>query len=269
MHPFPQALSLASLSALLLAVGCTSSRASTGEGSGGSGGAPTGTGGALAGAGGSTSTATTGGGGAPATCTADPATHMGDGTYYNADGSGNCTFDPTGDLMVGAMNHSDYADSAACGACAHIVGPSGQVTVRIVDQCPECQPGDIDLSPEAFQKFADLSAGRVDIAWTYVACDVAGSISYHFKEGSNQWWSAVQVRDARYAIATFEVWKDGAYVAVPRVSYNYFVDDSGMGPGPYDFRVTDVNGQVLTDTGIPFVEAGDSPGAGQFPPCAP
>lgn len=194
--------------------------------------------------------------------------HSGDGTYYDADGSGNCSFDPSADLMVAAMNHTDYAASAACGACAHIVGPSGEVTVRIVDQCPECKPGDIDLSPEAFSKFADLKLGRVKIAWSYVPCEVQGPIVYHFKEGSNQYWTAVQVRNARHAIAKFEFQKDGQYVAVNRLDYNYFVADAGMGPGPYVFRITDVNGDAVEDKGIAFKEAGDVPGAQQLPVCS-
>jgi expansin len=96
---------------------------------------------------------------------------------------------------------------------------------------------------------------------------VTGPIVYHFKEGSNQWWTAVQIRNARFAIAKFEFQKDGQYVAVNRLDYNYFVADAGMGPGPYDFRVTDVEGNVLEDKGIPFKEAGDEPGASQFPAC--
>ncbi|APR85153.1 extracellular endoglucanase precursor [Minicystis rosea] len=219
----------------------------------------------LAGACGSAS----GTGGPGPTCETTPTSHTGDGTFYDADGSGNCSFDPTGDLMVAAMNHTDYADSAVCGACAHIKGPSGEVTVRIVDQCPECQPGDIDLSPQAFEKLADKSLGRIKIDWTYVPCGVDGNIVYHFKEGSNQWWTAVQIRNATNAIATLEVQKDGQWVKVNRVDYNYFVDEAGMGTGPYSFRVTDVNGAVLTDMGVPFVEAGDSEGAGQFPACGP
>lgn len=195
--------------------------------------------------------------------------HTGDGTFYGADGSGNCSFDPSGDLMVAAMNHTDYAGSAACGACVKIEGPSGTVTVRIVDRCPECPQGDIDLGAEAFAKMADPSLGRVDIQWVYVPCEVSGPIVYHFKEGSNQWWTAVQIRNARYAISKLEVEKGGSFVEVGRVDYNYFVDDSGMGPGPYKFRVTDVEGNVLTDSDVPFVEAGDAPGAGQFPACAP
>ena len=219
----------------------------------------------LAGACGSSSSS----GGPGPTCEGTPAQHTGDGTFYDADGSGNCSFDPTGDLMVAAMNHTDYADSAVCGACAHIKGPSGEVTVRIVDRCPECPEGDIDLSPQAFEKLADPSLGRVKIDWTYVPCEVDGNIVYHFKEGSNQWWTAVQIRNARNAIATLEVQKDGQWVKVNRLDYNYFVDEAGMGTGPYSFRVTDVNGAVLTDHGIAFVEAGDSEGAGQFPACGP
>lgn len=205
----------------------------------------------------------------PGMCAA-PEAHEGEGTYYTfADGSGNCSFPATpGDLMVGAMNDADYADSAACGTCARIEGPDGVITVRIVDRCPECPAGDIDLSPEAFEQIAPLSAGRVPIRWTYVPCEVSGPVVYHFKDGSNQWWTAVQLRNHRHAIARFEYQDEGGdFVAVPRVDYNYFVDEGGMGPGPFTFRVTDVHGNVLTDSGIPLLDDGDAPGASQFPPC--
>ena len=58
-----------------------------------------------------------------------------------------------------------------------------------------------------------------------------------------------------------------AWIEVPRTDYNYFVQtDPGMGPGPYQFRVTDSYGNVLVDSGIPHVENGTVSGAGQFPP---
>ncbi len=207
--------------------------------------------------------------GPPTACEPPPSEHAGEGTYYDADGSGNCSFDPSpGDPMVGAMNETDYQGSAPCGACAHVTGPTGEVTVRIVDRCPECAPGDIDLSPQAFERIAALSAGRVPITWTYVPCEVSGPVVYHFKEGSNEWWTAVQIRNHRHAIARFEyLGDDGAFHDVPRLEYNYFVEDSGMGPGPYTFRITDVWGHVLEESGIPFVEAGDVPGAAQLPAC--
>jgi expansin (peptidoglycan-binding protein) len=200
----------------------------------------------------------------------DPADmHAGEATYYDfADGSGNCSFPATpNDLMVGAMNHVDYAASAVCGSCVRIDGPDGSVDVHIVDQCPECPQGDIDLSPEAFALVAPLAAGRVPITWQYVSCPVSGSVVYHFKDGSNPYWTAVQVRNHRHAIATFEVEQDGAWVEVPRVDYNYFVRDTGMGEGPLSLRITDVLGNVLEDSGIPLLDDADTPGAGQFPAC--
>lgn len=215
-----------------------------------------------AGAGSVTSSAT----GNPIPCSGE-ATHTGDGTYYAADGTGNCGFDKSADLMVAAMNHTDYAASAVCGECVQIDGPSGSVTVRIVDQCPECKPGDIDLSAEAFAKMADPKLGRVKISWKVVSCGVSGPIQYRFKEGANAYWTALQIRNSQNAILQVEAMKGGAYEKLMRADYNYFIDASGLGPGPYQFRVTDVYGHVLEDPAIPFGEAQTFSGAAQFPAC--
>jgi expansin (peptidoglycan-binding protein) len=193
----------------------------------------------------------------PSPTTEPPAqnpTFTGEGTYYfEADGGGNCMFDPTpGDLMVGAMNETQYANADLCGAYVELTGPKGTITVRIVDRCPECQPGDIDLSTAAFDRIAERIQGRVPISWRVISPALASPIAYRFKEGSNQWWTAVQVRNHRNPIAKLE--------------YRNFVEPAGMGPGPYTFRVTDIYGNVLTDSGIPHTEGGSVDGAGQFPP---
>lgn len=194
-------------------------------------------------------------------------TQSGKITYYDADGSGNCGFDASpSDLMVAAMNDVEYAGSQVCGACVAVTGPKGTIVVRIVDRCPECQKGHLDLSKEAFAKLADLALGVVPVTWKFVACNVSGPIRYKFKEGSNQWWSAIQVRNIRYAVTKLEAKKSGSWVTIPRESYNYFVYASGLGVGPYDLRVTDVLGHVLTDTGIAFKVGQEVPGAAQFPP---
>jgi expansin (peptidoglycan-binding protein) len=195
------------------------------------------------------------------------AIHTGEATYYSeADGGGNCLFDPTPqDLMVGAMNHTDYANSAICGAYVELTGPNGTITIRIVDQCPECPAGNIDLSPSAFAKIAELSKGRVPITWRIISPDISGPIRYSFKDGSSQWWTAVQIRNHRNPIAKFEYLKNGQFTAVPRTDYNYFVESSGMGPGPYTFRVTDMYGNVLTDSGVTLNVGGEVAGSAQFP----
>jgi len=241
-------------------------------GAGGEGGAGSGAGSAGSGAGSTGSGAGSSGAGAGpgGGCALDDTAHTGEGTYYNeADGSGNCSFDPTPqDLMVGAMNDADYAGSAVCGACVALDGPDGSITIRIVDRCPGCAQGDIDLSPSAFELISPLSAGRVPITWHYVACGLTGNVVYHFKDGSNPFWTAVQVRNHRYPIAKFEwLTPGGDFREVPRESYNYFVEAGGMGDGPYTFRVTDVVGNVLEDSNIPLGDNVDAPGASQFPAC--
>jgi expansin (peptidoglycan-binding protein) len=195
--------------------------------------------------------------------------HQGIATYYDATGAGACGFDPSpNDLRVTALNAEEYNNAAYCGAYVEVYGPSGTVTVRIVDLCPECKTGHLDLSREAFAKIADPVLGRVSITWRIVSPALSGPIAYHFKDGSNQWWTAVQIRNHRNPIAKFEYRTSGGqWVTVPRVSYNYFVQQNpGMGVGPYTFRVTDMYDNTLTDSGIPFIENGTVNGAAQFPP---
>jgi expansin (peptidoglycan-binding protein) len=76
-------------------------------------------------------------------------------------------FDPSpDDLMVAAMNAEEYGHATVCGAYLAVSGPQGTVTVRIVDLCPECQAGHLDL-PE----------GVVAITWQAVSPALSGPIA--------------------------------------------------------------------------------------------
>lgn len=192
--------------------------------------------------------------------------YTGQATYYDATGGGACSFPPSpDDLMVAAMNGAQYNNAAWCGAYVRVNGWKGSVIVRIVDLCPGCAYGDLDLSREAFGQIANLSQGRVSITWQLVSPNLDGPIRYHFKDGSSRWWAAVQVRNHRNPIARFEVYLNNAWVEIPRQSYNYFVK-SGMGAGPFTFRVTDIYGNMLVDEGIPLLVGQEVSGAAQFPP---
>ncbi len=183
--------------------------------------------------------------------------HSGDGTYYTfADGTGACLYDKTSDFQIAALNAPDWAGSAWCGACADVTGPSGnQLRVRIVDECADCAKGQLDFHPDAFAVLAPKEQGRIAITWSFVACDAQGPVSYKFKDGSNIYWSAVQVRNSRFPIAKLETSKDGAsFVAAERMDYNYFLNGSGFGAGPTRVRITAQNGATLLDT-LPEVQA--------------
>ncbi len=206
-------------------------------------------------------------GDAPA-CAGAPAPESGDGTYYAADGTGNCSFDASpDDLMVAAMNAPDYANAAWCGACLEVTSGSAKVTVRVVDQCPGCKHGDLDLSQQAFLILSPLAAGRIPITWHEVACPVTGAASYHFKDGSNPYWIAIQMRDTRYPIGKLEAKAGGAWTEIGRLDYNYFVDASGLGAGPLALRVTDQRGHTIEDDAVPFAASTSAPSASQFPAC--
>ena len=63
----------------------------------------------------------------------------------------------TADLLLALtafINVCRHRGSLICGAHVEISGPKGTIVVRIVDQCPECPEGNIDLSAEAFALIA-------------------------------------------------------------------------------------------------------------------
>jgi expansin (peptidoglycan-binding protein) len=207
-----------------------------------------------------------GGGGSSAPSIALGEERTGEGTYYDADGSGACSFDPSPNALdVAALNSVDWAGSAYCGACADVTGPNGSVRIRIVDLCPECKTGDLDLSPQAFEKIAPLEQGRVPITWQLVSCDVPSHMRYRYKDGSNQWWTAVQVLDHRVPVASVEWSSDGeTFQEMERMDYNYFLAENGFGTDAVTLRLTAMTGQTVTDELPPVQELLIVEGTSQF-----
>ena len=193
------------------------------------------------------------------------AVKRGKATFYDATGEGNCSFDASPkDLMVVAPNKQrHYAGSALCGACLRVTGAKGAVVVRVVDSCPVDTPdndcgdtgADLDLSAQAFAKIDDPDKGIVDVTFEVVACEVAEPMSYKFKDGSSEFYTAIQVRNHRLPIAKVEFERDGAFVDMPREDDNFFVAQKGVGkvPAGLKLRITASTGQVVTET-LPRVE---------------
>lgn len=90
----------------------------------------------------------------------------GDATYFNV-GLGACGHHNNNNQLVAALNKPQYGGGGDCGKRAHIKGPKGEVTVTIVDECPGCAYGSLDLSPAAFSHIAELRQGRVHIEWQW------------------------------------------------------------------------------------------------------
>ncbi|KAA1245653.1 expansin EXLX1 family cellulose-binding protein [Aquimarina sp. RZ0] len=178
--------------------------------------------------------------------------HTGEGTYYGgvAGGTfGNCSLPVvTGDFLHCALNNFDYDGSTACGACIEVTGARGSVTLKVVDRCPECASGDVDMTQEAFAMIADVIDGRVPISWKFVPCTEntnSPSIKINFKEGSSQFWTAIQFRDINHAIAKMEYQNpDTSWKAINRELFNFFIETSGI-PSPMNLRITSVLNEEL------------------------
>ncbi|MFG1672961.1 expansin EXLX1 family cellulose-binding protein [Micromonospora sp. NPDC049282] len=181
------------------------------------------------------------------------ATHTGKATFYDSKGAGgNCSRPaaPTNRLYV-ALGPSEYAAGASCGGFLDVTGPRGTVRVLVMDQCPECAPGHLDLSAEAFARIADPVEGVVKVSYRAVVNpSLPGPLTFRLKEGASQWWFAVLVGDHGNPLRSVEVRQNGAWRSADRQDYNYWLIPSGAGPGPYQIRVTDVYGHRATATGI-------------------
>lgn len=92
------------------------------------------------------------------------ANYSGDMTWFNP-GLGACGQNNGDNDAVAAVSPAVYASGGACGKTATIHYNGKSTTVKVVDLCPSCATGSIDVSPSSFQKLAPLSAGRVQVTW--------------------------------------------------------------------------------------------------------
>ena len=201
--------------------------------------------------------------------------YKGEGTFYGATGAGHCSLDaakPGEPLMFAAMNHEQYNNSEACSAYVEVSGPKQKegadpIVVKIVDECPECKLGDLDLSPQAFELIGNPSDGRIPISWHLVNPGNTDPITYHSKEGStNEYWTAIQIRNSNAPISKLEIQEDnGLWTELERKPYNYFVDSNGIGAGKHTFRLTNTLGQSITETFEPAIGGQDVVSQFQFP----
>ena len=54
-----------------------------------------------------------------------------------------------------------------CGRKLKVTKGKKSIVATVVDTCPGCAPGSLDLTPAAFRKLAPLSVGRLHgIKWT-------------------------------------------------------------------------------------------------------
>ncbi|WP_250000916.1 expansin EXLX1 family cellulose-binding protein [Actinoplanes sp. M2I2] len=186
-------------------------------------------------------------------CAAPPSTTAAKGkaTYFSLDGTlGNCSFPnaPADDLFVALGQKNQYSEGAACGTYIDVTGPKGKVRVKVIDSCPECPAGHLDLSLTAFKKIGKQSDGIIPITYrTVPGAAVPGPLSVRVKEGSSQYWLSVLIDNHSNRLTSVQVaGKSGSFRSASREDFNYWTIPSGVGSGPFKIKVTDVYGNAVT-----------------------
>jgi expansin len=186
--------------------------------------------------------------------------------YVLNGGGGNCSYPaPPADNLYVAMPASEYDAAAPCGSYLEVAGPDGSVRVKVVDQCPECAAGHIDLSATAFARIAPLSAGLIPVSYHTIADPpLPGPLSFIVKTGSSQYWLALVVMNTGNALSSVQVeTASGGWLSLARANYNAWIAQSGAGSGPFTIRLTDTLGNQATVRGI-ALQPGPVQGTGTY-----
>jgi expansin len=174
----------------------------------------------------------------------------GTATHYVLQSLPNCSYpSPPADGLFVALSPGEYDNAAACGGYLEVHGPDGSVRVEVIDQCPGCAAGHIDLSEAAFSAIAPLNAGQVNVTYQpLVNPSLPGPVSLLVKQGSSQYWLALLAMNTGNPLASVQVQSEsgGGWYKLVQASYNYWVAQSGAGAGPFTVRLTDTQGHVAT-----------------------
>jgi len=168
-------------------------------------------------------------------------------------------------MLAAAVDATNYRAGQACGACLRVEAALGTASV-IVPVVEKSGANGVLLTKAAMDQIAP-GASLTMVNWTLVACDVQQKpVRYYIKDGSNAGYVGIQIRNARYPIATAVVVGSKTTVSLALQPYDYW-ESTSAGAGPLTLRLTDVNGQSFDDPGIKIAPATEVAGTGQFPVC--
>ncbi|KAG9499187.1 hypothetical protein J7337_010005 [Fusarium musae] len=203
-----------------------------------------------------TSTPSTGSG-SKSTPIGNGASVSGSSTFYGGNlAGGNCMFStytlPSG-ILGTAFSGQKWDNAANCGACIEVTGPSGTIKAMIVDQCHECDPGHLDLFPDAFKAVGGTD-GIVKTSYKFVECGITTPLVLHNKEGTSANWFSIQVVNANEPVKSVQVSTDGGstWKRTERKDYNFFENPAGFGKTSVDVKVTSSTGKsvVVKNVGV-------------------
>jgi len=160
----------------------------------------------------------------------DVTTYGGTDTTLTSSG-GACNYGPTGIRFYAAIQvdrlpgdlQGQWNGGRTCGQGVRVRARTEtgwkETFARIMDKCPDGYCG-IDLGGAPAAALMGTRPGRYSGEWTFVSCKghpelFDGAPHLYTKDGTNDWWSLIQVRDGwtavarlRYRLAPDSAWRD-------------------------------------------------------------
>ncbi|KAL3666391.1 hypothetical protein V7S43_008642 [Phytophthora oleae] len=201
----------------------------------------------------------------------------GDGTAYTLGqpSAGNCNMMAALDFAstdYAALNNEQWDGLQNCGRCAEVscaddrcADQTKSVVVQILDRCPECKYGDLDLSPSVFTTLTGSTPSRYTVKWKFVDCPVPGNVNYCLKGGSNNYWTAVQPTNVATGVKSLQI--NGQDTTMLGSAYYYLLDGASQTQTDLTkmtISMTDVNGNSIEDT-VSLTADSCTEGSNQFP----
>lgn len=153
-----------------------------------------------------------------------------------------------GEFLAGVSNK--YNDGGGvCDACILIETAMGKsIIARVVTYGVEHADGDIDVSPAVYDAIHQGEFPRTQ-TWRFARCPEAGPLQYEFQTMASEYWSSLWVRNPRVPLTKLEVKSANHpdFFTLARASDGTLNDAGGFGAGPFTFRLTGMDGQVVTD----------------------
>jgi expansin len=168
------------------------------------------------------------------------------------------------DMWV-AINETDFRNSRTCSACMEVSAAGISIIVEVIENCGgACIEGEIELSRTAFDVLGNLDDGRLDVSWKLVPCDRPGPISIAYEVDSDEWWAGIQVRNPALPVDYLEIRYAEDWERLEMDGWNHFPVSGDLGTGPFDLRITAIDGQQIVEEAVPYVPGETVSGTKQF-----
>lgn len=157
-------------------------------------------------------------------------------------------------VYLAGVDNSLNGGGQLCDACALITTRLGKtLLVRIITTGVSNAPGDMDLSPEAYQAIHEedpmgTPANPRPMTWQLARCAPGSKIHLQYQTQANPYWTSLWVRNPRLPIDRLEVQssRHADFFLLRRETDGTWNDDSGFGEGAFTLKLTGRGGAALT-----------------------